>query len=75
MKITTPHCPQCGGRCIGTLELVPGVAKLLETEPGTFIYFGGTQLDWDASKTVTDGQGHMLLTCEEAHRWPSAIVQ
>lgn len=73
MQIETPDCSQCGGRCVGTVEALPAAARLVEHAPGEFS-FNGTDVYWDESKTMTDAEGRAILTCENAHKWPSKVV-
>lgn len=70
MKYTIPCCPECGDLAIGTVDLVPGVARFLIVHDGTFIdYDGETEMRWDSQYTIEEG-GKTRLTCGD-HDWYS----
>ncbi len=58
-----PHdCPECGHTAMGMLEMVPGIALLLQIEDGTFQYAGGTDVSWDSQTTARDPSGRVTLS-------------
>lgn len=64
-KTTQIRCPKCRNtNHLGTVEWVSGVADITKIQAdGTFVYDGGTDIDWNSQMTQTDPQGHPLMHC------------
>lgn len=60
----TFNCPKCGSDQVGTLEKVPGCARVLGVnDDGTFAYEGETVMWWDDSETLVDDDEEPRLCC------------
>jgi len=69
MRFDPPQCPQCGQLAKGTLESIPGLARLLLDEDGSAEYAGSTDVYWDDQETIRDEQGRVTLMCPDGHQW------
>lgn len=75
MKFEPTLCPKCKGKPRGTCELVPGLALLMELEPGDYDYEGYTKLNWDAQTTIEDADGLVTLVCVECDgEWQAKMI-
>ena len=66
-------CPKCGRPARGTLETVPGVARLFFDEHGNAEYLGQTDLCWEAQEAVVAEDGRTMLVCPIGHDWPAVL--
>ena len=66
--LETPVCPICGEPPEGTVELLTGLAELIERAGGRFAYGGYTQVDWNRQRTLRR-HGKIRLQCPNFHRW------
>ena len=73
MRLNPSKCPQCGQQAKGTLETIPGVARLLFDEDGRAEYTGSTDVCWDGQETVLDESGRATLVCPDGHDWPAVM--
>ena len=73
MRLEPWKCPECDQPAKGTLESIPGVARLLFDEDGNAEYFGQTDVCWDGQQTVLDESGRATLVCPEGHDWPAVM--
>ena len=67
MRFEPSNCPECGQQAKGTLETIPGIARLLFDEDGNAEYLGGTDVCWDGQETVRDESGRATLVCPDGH--------
>ncbi len=67
--LATLRCPRCGQQARGTVETVPGIARLSFAADGTAEYDGETELYWDGQETVHNPAGQVLLQCPEGYEW------
>ena len=73
MRYDPWRCPQCGQEAKGTLETIPGIARLLFDEDGNAEYQGETDVCWDGQETVRDENGRATLVCPDGHDWLAAM--
>ncbi len=74
MRFEVPNCPRCGKIAHSTCDIIPGDARILQTDGGGFQYAGETRIWWDAQETVRDSEGRWLLRCEDLHEWYSKTI-
>jgi hypothetical protein len=74
MKFNPISCPECGELAKGTLETLPGMARLyIYPDTGEAEYEGATDIWWDGQKSDLDSEGRYLLTCANGHEWPAEM--
>jgi hypothetical protein len=56
------YCPFCKSIATGTMDRVPGIALLQETDEG-LEYAGETQMEWDCQTTEEDDRGLTVFYC------------
>ena len=66
--LETAVCPECGEPPEGTVELLTGLAELMDLGNGRFDYGGYTQVDWNGQRTLRR-RGKVRLQCPNLHRW------
>ena len=69
MRFDPWKCPTCDQPAKGTLDLIPGLARLLFDDNGNADYLGETLVDWEGQRTPTDDQGRVTLCCPDGHQW------
>jgi hypothetical protein len=75
MQVDPSVCPECGGRAIGTAEIVPGVALFCEAADGEVEYTGETKMYWDGQTTERADDGRVTVCCANDHEWLATAVE
>jgi hypothetical protein len=71
MRFDPSTCPACGQPAQGTLETIPGLARLIFDEQGDAQYLGQTDVCWDAQTPDRTDDGRAVLVCPGGHAWPA----